>query len=371
MISQMGTTNYRGFLSAIAHALKGPLGLAGDENPSERPAAQPPADRSTIAFEHRFFGMFPNGYFQASGQHGEPVFVIEAMGSEVQLPVSAIMREFDIAQDSPDGRMLEIVSEGLVFVTFLRLGDPVPEEILIDEPLRDITEWDQDLAYQRLLLVLRARARGERLSLARIADARVALGKADAFGDFEKVFFEALDELGCAYNAADGVIASLQTLAEDLHRIDRLRGRFREIQSIQNHLHQLLLRLGHKAEAQSFTASVAELMSLAVKSYRDTLRRVEVDMQGAITDLDPGASGVATTRRRVQDDLYRRLLAWDALVDGWSHVKSKPSLEAEILLRKTYSFLAQRFLEPGEAMGPSRAPEIADGRSKESIAVAA
>ncbi len=370
MISQMGTTNYQSFLAAMSKALKTPWGLANNENPCDSDAEQPPADGTTVALGHGFFRVFPNAHFQRSGRNDEPVFVIEVMASELQLPISAIMREFDIPKDSPDGRMLETIRESLNFVTFLRLGDPIPAEVLTDEPGQYISESDQDLAYQRLLLILRASANGEPASISKIDELRKSTNEATEFGDFEKVFFEALDELGCGNGTADSVVGSLQSMANDLVRIEKLRGRFREIQAIQDQIHRLLLRMGHDADARDFVATVAGHMSEAVKAYQGTLRRVEIEMQGAIADFAPNAERAKTTQPRISDDLYRRFLAWDALVNEWGHVKSKPGPQAETLVWRTYSFLAQRFLEPSEAMSLTGETE-ADARMERDVVAAA
>ena len=52
---------------------------------------------------------------------------------EAALPLRALQREFDIADESEDGRMLALIAASLDFVTSLRLGDALPAEVLSGE----------------------------------------------------------------------------------------------------------------------------------------------------------------------------------------------------------------------------------------------
>ena len=91
-----------------------------------------------VGFEHSFFLTPKGAYFRLSEHTGEPVFVIN-MGDgptdEAVLPFPGIKSEFAIADDSADGRMMALVGAGLEFVKALRLGDPLPQEIELCEPI--------------------------------------------------------------------------------------------------------------------------------------------------------------------------------------------------------------------------------------------
>ena len=48
---------------------------------------------------------------------------------------------------------------------------------------------------------------------------------------------------------------------------------------------------------------------------------------------------------QVRDDLYCRLIVWDEMFKLWKAQNASRSLQTEELLRKTYQFLAPRFMQ--------------------------
>ena len=56
--------------------------------------------------------------------------VVQLGDKQAALPLISLQREFDILDDSADGRMLALIAQSLDFVAGLRLGDPLPKEVL-------------------------------------------------------------------------------------------------------------------------------------------------------------------------------------------------------------------------------------------------
>src|SRR5579883_2092348 len=84
------------------------------------------APGGVVVFEHRFFKSFPDIYFHIPELTTEPVATIKLGDQDVALGFLGIKSEFAIADDSPDGQMLELVAKGLTFVKALRMGDLSP-----------------------------------------------------------------------------------------------------------------------------------------------------------------------------------------------------------------------------------------------------
>ena len=66
---------------------------------------------------------------------------------EAALPLRALQREFDIPDESEDGRMLALIAASLDFVTSLRLGDALPAEVLSGD-----ASWEPSSQHLRLAL---------------------------------------------------------------------------------------------------------------------------------------------------------------------------------------------------------------------------
>ena len=74
--------------------------------------------------------MFDAPLFRRRDGDDTPVVVVRLGEREAAMPLRSLQREFGIADDSADGRMFGLIAEALDFVPALRLGDPIPEEVL-------------------------------------------------------------------------------------------------------------------------------------------------------------------------------------------------------------------------------------------------
>src|SRR5271165_3544018 len=107
-------------------------------------AANPaPADRCRL--QHRVFTSFGDPLFRRSAADGMPVMVVKLGETEAAMPLRALQREFGIADESDDGRMLGLVAQSLDFVAGLRLGDALPAEVLSGE-----ASWEPDRVHLQI-----------------------------------------------------------------------------------------------------------------------------------------------------------------------------------------------------------------------------
>jgi hypothetical protein len=72
---------------------------------------------------------------------------------------------------------------------------------------------------------------------------------------------------------------------------------------------------------------------------------LEVDAQtGEILSVLRNLSTQVPYIRDKRDDLYIRLIAWDEILAEWEKAQMKPHPDNPALLRRTYQFLAPRFM---------------------------
>ncbi len=97
-----------------------------------------PQSRSEIASNtpqichllHPVFHAAPGVAFRRAAVDGALLMVMALGEREAAVPLRAIQREFRIAADSEDGRMLGLIETALDHVPTLALGDALPSEIL-------------------------------------------------------------------------------------------------------------------------------------------------------------------------------------------------------------------------------------------------
>jgi hypothetical protein len=296
-----------------------------------------------IRFDHWFFAKMEDIFFQLSGPEKEPTLVAKYSKNDVMLTLKGISKEFDIDPKGADGWMLDQVAKGLKYVKGLRLGDPLPKEILTREASWSLSRRHQEIAYQRVSLQLVNWMSGgdtmitdpdELLQLAE--DPAIKKQIATAFG-------EAAEKLGYGRDEKEAVIKHVEELAKELAYIEALRDRFRRIKIMDDKIQGLRRLYGREKSVLEIADQVARLGERAVKEFEQMF--LEVDAQtGEILSVLKNLNATIPYIRDKRDDLHIRLMAWDELLDRWQQTEVKASQQNLTLIRDTYKFLAPRFM---------------------------
>lgn len=311
----------------------------------------PPLDddgNAVIAFEHSFFGSVEGAYFRFSEQMDEPVFVVQMGDNEVTLPFPGIKREFGLAADSVDAKLLDLLAEGLAYVKILHLGDPIPKEVLTGEASWEVTAKHRMVAYQRLTMQMVTWLSGDEISitnpdeLAQVADDPKTKEKVRA------AFREAAAQLGFDGDGDESgeekILALIEGLAEEFAYIEALRDRHQNVIMMNEKILGLRKLYAHELSVFEIVDSVARLMQLAVKDYQNILDQVDAqtgEIMAVLRNIDAQVKFV----HELRDDLYRRLVSWDEMFVAWMPATVIRSESNEVLLRQTYRFLAPRFIQ--------------------------
>jgi hypothetical protein len=109
---------------------------------------------TTCTLAHRLFAAFGDPVFRATESDSTPVMVVQLGDKEAALPLTSLQQEFGIPDDSADGRMLALITQSLDFVAGLRLGDPLPKEVLTGEASWELDPVHLQIATTRLKLQL-------------------------------------------------------------------------------------------------------------------------------------------------------------------------------------------------------------------------
>ncbi|MBL6934759.1 MAG: hypothetical protein ISR48_05045 [Alphaproteobacteria bacterium] len=304
-------------------------------------------DDTLVAFEHKFFTSVDAPYFRLSEQEDEAVMVIRLSDEEAVLPLGGIRREFDFHEESIDGKMLCLVEEALDYVNSLRIGDPLPSEILTGEASWEVSERHRTTAYHRLTVQLVSWLSGDEQASTNPEELKLIAEDPETKTKVNLAFAEAATELGLGADQTETVLSLIMTLAEELSHIESLREQFQNVHVINDKIAKLQKTYSNEISVMEILNPVARLLTVAIKEYQDLFDQVDAQT-GEIMSVLKNIGSQTQFIHKVRDDLYRRLRAWSKMFKLWDKTAAKRSREAEDALRSTYQFLAKRFMPVDE-----------------------
>ena len=310
---------------------------------------------------HPMFARMGEILFRRAESDATPVMVVALGDRQAALPLRSLQREFQIGDDTPDGRMLGLIAESLDYVPGLRLGDPLPAEVLSGE-----ASWEPAEIYRQ-----RARGRLWLQLLDWIAPGQVTAATPDTIGArlehdpiLQVLTKRAVDrvavELGLSGNdlartgmsGSDAVTALIDGLSQELSYIEALRDTLlHRMQAVQAQL----IALG-----QSQRGGVARLEALnqttrlcetAVTQTETRLEEIDAQTGEAIAALRNQDSQRAFIRSN-RDTLYRTQRAWEPILLAWETYANQTGHRAQSgaedlvwrLVAQSYHFLAPRYM---------------------------
>jgi hypothetical protein len=306
---------------------------------------QNPAPQDHCRLKHRLFSGFGDPLFRRAETDGTPVMVVLLGEREAALPLRALQREFNIADESEDGRMLALIAASLDFVTSLRLGDALPAEVLSGEASWEPSPQHLRLANARLRLQLAAWLRagtGEDHS-GLTPQALLAAAEDPAMGQaVQQASRNAAEQLNLA--GPESVASMLEALAQELAYVEALRERL--LQPVQG----VSRKLAHLAHGWRGDSSQLEKLTQVRRLNAVALKRIggrfeELDAQtGEVLAALRNLEGQRMFIRSNRDWLYRTLRAWQPMLLEWDSLGFTFDERARAAIENAYRFLAPRFM---------------------------
>jgi hypothetical protein len=264
---------------------------------------------TTIAFTHAVFRSLQPVLFRRA-EDGLPSMVVSLGAEEAVLPLAALRREFGIAADSEDGRMLALIEQALDYVAGIRPGEALPPEVLGDagevlSPSFEPTSEHQRLAALRL---------------------HAALADGAELG-------EAVSPRAAA--VAMGELAAVECLRATL--IARVAA-FRE--------RAMALARAHPGASQHALAASQVARLARVADARLGERFTSVDAVDTVTLL-LAPEVVLPAMQAGREVLHRNRVAWTPTLDAWERAPATGSGDWK-LVERTYRFLAPRYMSTTE-----------------------
>jgi hypothetical protein len=294
--------------------------------------------------EHRMFRVLGASLFRRAETDGAPSVIVMLGDREAALPLRSLQYEFGIDDDSADGQMLVLIAGALDFVSCLRIGDPLPAEVL-----SGTASWEPDPAHMHLASAkLRLQLVGWLNSGSTTANAGLDPGHLAHLDDnpalrqrVQEAFDRAAEELGVPDK--ESVVQMVEKLAGELAFIEALRDRLLNRVSLMS-LKIERMAAGPRPDGVPME-TLTQVRRLASKALREiSLRFDELDAQtGEVMSALRNADSQRAFIRSNRDWLYRSLRAWEPILCEWDAMG-----DVRGTFIHTYRFLAPRFMSVTE-----------------------
>ncbi|MBS0559389.1 MAG: hypothetical protein JSR21_04980 [Proteobacteria bacterium] len=304
---------------------------------------------------HKVFNSMGQVSFRRSASDGMPMLAMFLGEREVLVSLRSLQREFGIADESEDGRMLGKIVEALDFVNALQIGDRLPAEVLTGD-----ASWEPDPVYARIAAA-RLRMQLVHWVNGRTSDALLELTEEtlQQIEDDPALRHQVQHGVGRAAEVlglpdAEALLADLGDLARELGYIESLRDRLlRRVQRMAAKVERLdRVRRSDSARAETVT-QIARLTAIALKQMAERFGDLDAQTTDVIAALRDSES-LRTFIRSNRDWLYRSQRAWAPLLIEWDDVDTAQEEGLGGLLTRTYQFLAPRFMPVTEWLMATR-----------------
>jgi hypothetical protein len=315
----------------------------GTETISQDPSAAPAlADggTTTFVFAHNLFKT-PGARFVGAGDARTPMFAVDLGDTKGLLGIRAMKNQFKIPAGGPDDQMIDLAVRSLRYVSEIRPGDNVPNEILTGRASWMIDPRHTEVARKRLELQLLASVDPKEVKLRDTKEITAYLEQPENKVKLRQAFASAATALGRPENDYAFVLDKLTTFARELAYIEALREWFLQVGAILKKIQWV----GKAYDGdRRVTAEVGQMRALfmpAAQEYRSIFTALDAasgDVVSALTSI----SDKVTAIRDGRDKLHHLTLLWRDIVVQWRNCTQDTAVRYLDTARTTYRFLATR-----------------------------
>jgi len=299
-------------------------------------------DPSThFAFQHRVFQL-PDARFDMSGRDRAPVLRVKLGDLDAVIPIDDVTTEFGIKPESPDGRLLVQVAQGLRFVKDIRPGDSIPSELLDGTASWRVEDHHREIAKSRLMVQVATWLGGDEsvvLDLRELRRMSVDPSTQDRIRDGVS---RIATTLGLGADRRDEVLDMIDQFARELCYIEALRDRYNLASGIGEKLVQVEKLYREEKHFHEEVRRARILILPATQSFVGLFEQVDAQTCEIVSVLKSYDSMVKFVRE-MRDELHQRLIMWDEIIPIWDIGLKRRHDSIREAVRATYRFVAFHF----------------------------
>ena len=308
------------------------------------------ADRSThFVFEGKVFKL-EKAYFSLE-QEKEPIFHCLLGTISAALPLPTLCSEFNIDPESNDGKLLDIIEKSLRYVKEIRPNDSIPRELLDGSASWAVDERHRIIAQSRLVVQMSSWLTGEETVISDIAQLEQLAEDPATKQRMQNAVAEIAERIGIGRDRKQEVMDKINDFARELSYIEALRDRYAATKQIVVMLSRLAKVYGNDRQVTEEIVRIQQLLRPPLVEFEATFNLVDAQTSEILNILKKFDAQVNFVRE-MRDDLSFRLRLWDDLIERWNNnTLTRPGQalartgEAEALIKETYRFAAQNFLQ--------------------------
>ena len=308
-----------------------------DEEAAKR--AQHPSTH--FLFEHKIFQV-KDARFALTGPDRIPAMRMNVGEHEASIPLDSLCQEFNIDPESPDGRMLGQVAQGLRFVKDIRPGDTIPRELLDGTASWSIDDSHHIIAKNKVMAAVAAWVGG--MGKVRLTPAKIEamLARPEIKYQIESGLDKIAQSLGMGRGKRNEVLDLIDRLARELAYIEGLRDQYLHASAIVGKLTQVASLFNTDRMFLDEISRVKILIGPPIKEFKDIFAQVDGQTNDVMAMLKTFDRQLVYIRE-MRDELHQKMLIWDEAIEHWELDLSRKSKASREAVQFTYRFVAHNF----------------------------
>ncbi len=300
-----------------------------------------------FVFEQNIFEIYWC-YLAADRDGDKPKFLMPLGDEMAAIAIAALRQEFGIAEDSNDGRLLDVVAKSLKYVQEIRPNDSIPQELLDGTASWSVEERHRTAAHARIKIQLATLLTGREDQVIQSDQIEQLVDDPEIKRRVQEAFSLVAEKLGLPPEQKQEVVSKIEQLGHELSFIEGLRERFTCITDIPPKIERLSKFYGNQTTTWDELSRVKVLLQEAIADIETVFDMMDAQTCEILTVLRSFDLHIGLIRE-ARDDLHRRFMDWDEVIEPWqSEAGAERSDEIEQLIRHTYRLLAQKFPQTQE-----------------------
>jgi len=307
------------------------------------PASAPNGSEAStnFCFENKVFSL-EHGFFSMTRDTKEPVFNVMLGELRATLPLATVRSEFNIAPESSDGKLLELIEKSLRFVKEIRPNDSIPRELLDGSASWTVESRHRLIAQSRLALQVSSWLSGEATVSGDLSQLQQLAEDSATKQRVQNAVGEIAERLGIGRDQKQLVMDKIDQFAREFSYIEALRERCAAIKRINETMARLMKIYRADKSVTEDIVRILQLLREPSAEFDTTFAFIDAQTAQILVVLQKFDEQVKFVRD-MRDDLHCRLMKWDELLAKWEGLEVARSPQAEALIKESYRFAAHHF----------------------------
>jgi len=299
-------------------------------------------ENTHFVFRHKVFSV-DGSYFSSRKGGRDPCLNVPMGEFAATVAIPALRKEFDIADDSEDGKLLDVVERALKYLRVIRVNDAIPSELLDGSASWSVEDRHRAIARCRLALDLVNWATGKKQGAVDLTEFAKEIERPKVRAKIREAIEKVAQHLGESDDALGEVERRIAHLEHELSYIEGLRERFHTIRRVLAIVDDAAVVGGLGQLARDEIERVRVLLSYAFSRLGSEFDLVDKQHQDVLSALSNVSVHVQLIRD-VRDAIHYEMKMWDDIVDEWQvYEHGGADGGAARVLETTYQFLAQNY----------------------------